>query len=299
MTHSDASVNSLFSNRLEDACVRIDDCLDHIFAELPRHPLTDAMRHACSGGKRMRGFFVLESAALFDCPRAAAVRAAASIECMHAYSIVHDDLPCMDDDNIRRGMPTVHVKWDEATAVLAGSSLQALSLEILCDERTSPNAEIRAALAGALARAAGAAGMAFGQAMDIEAETSAQSWSLERICELQAHKTGKLISWSCQAGPILADCDPEPLSKYAEAVGSAYQIADDLLDALGDPSEVGKPLRKDAQANKATFVSALGVRKASQRAEDLVRMAISALDSFGDKAEVLRLAARYAIDRRR
>ena len=299
MTRSNASSSSLFSKRLEDACVRIDECLDNIFAGLPRHPLTDAMRHACSGGKRMRGFFVLESAALFDCSKDAAVRTAASIECMHAYSIVHDDLPCMDDDNIRRGMPTVHVKWDEATAVLAGSALQALSFEILCDERTSPNAEIRAALAGTLARAAGATGMAFGQAMDLEAETSGDSWSLERISELQDHKTGKLISWSCQAGPILAGRDPEPLSKYAEAVGSAYQIADDLLDALGDPSEVGKPLRKDAQANKATFVSALGVQGASQRAEELVGTAISALESFGDKAEVLRQAARYAIDRRR
>ena len=298
MIHLNKRTSSSFSKRLEDARIRIDECLEDVFAGLPRHPLTDAMRHACGGGKRMRGFFVLESAALFGCPDDAAVRAAASIECMHAYSIVHDDLPCMDDDDTRRGMPTVHVKWDEATAVLAGSALQALSFEILCDERTSANPEIRIALAGTLAHAAGATGMAFGQAMDLEAETSGESWSLDRISELQAHKTGKLISWSCQAGPILVGCDPEPLSKYAEAVGSAYQIADDLLDVFGDPFEVGKPLRKDAQANKATFVSALGVQNASQRAEELVRTAISALDSFGDKADALRQAARYAIDRR-
>ena len=297
--HLNTHASPLFSNKLEEACARIDECLGGIFSGLPRHPLTDAIRYACSGGKRMRGFFVLETAALFDFSSDAAVRAAAAIECMHAYSIVHDDLPCMDDDDIRRGMPTVHVKWDEATAVLAGSALQALSFEILCDERTSPNAEIRSALAGSLAQAAGASGMALGQAMDLEAETSGNSWSLDRISELQARKTGKLISWSCQAGPILAGCDPEPLSKYADAVGSAYQIADDLLDAVGDPSEVGKPLRKDAKANKATFVSALGARKASQRADELVRTAISALDPFGDKAEVLREAARYAVARRR
>ena len=299
MTHLNTSASSLLSKKLEEACVRIDECLGGIFSGLPRHPLTDAMRHACGGGKRMRGFFVLESAALFNLSNDAAVRAAAAIECMHAYSIVHDDLPCMDDDDIRRGMPTVHVKWGEATAVLAGSALQALSFEVLCDERTSPSAEIRAALAGSLADAAGASGMALGQALDLEAATSSDSWSLDRISELQARKTGKLISWSCQAGPILAGRDPEPLSKYAEAVGLAYQIADDLLDVVGDPSEVGKPLRKDAQANKATFVSALGVRKASQRAEELARTAISALDPFGGKAEVLREAARYAVDRRR
>nr|WP_237422093.1 farnesyl diphosphate synthase [Frigidibacter albus] len=259
-------------------------------------PVVEAMRYALRGGKRLRGFLVLESAALHGISRAAALPAAAAVEALHAYSLVHDDLPCMDDDDLRRGQPTVHVRWDEATAVLAGDALQTLAFELCCDPVLGP-AERRVALVAALAKASGAEGMVLGQALDIAAESAAAPLTLEEITALQAGKTGALIGFAAEAGAILAGADRLPLRAYAEAFGLAFQIADDILDVEGDPEAAGKRLGKDAGAGKATFVSLLGLERAKARAKDLVTMAELALAPYGAAAETLRDAARFAIAR--
>ncbi len=244
-----------------------------------------------NGGKRLRAFLVIESAALFDVPENQANAAAAAIECIHAYSLVHDDLPAMDNDDLRRGLPTVHIKWDDATAVLAGDALQAMAFEILADI----NAPV--ALIGALAKAAGGQGMVLGQDMDIAAETAATPLDLAKISTLQSLKTGALIRWSAGAGPMLAGADPSHLHNYADALGCAFQIRDDILDIEGDAAAAGKRLRKDTEAGKATFVSLLGMDAAKTRAAELVAQAQDSLASFGARAENLRQAAQYSITR--
>ena len=228
--------------------------------------------------------------------QAQAIWPAAGIEALHAYSLVHDDLPCMDDDDLRRGRPTVHVKWDEGTAVLAGDALQALAFE-LCTRPEVGEAEIRAELALALAKASGAQGMVLGQALDIAAETAATPLTLDQITRLQAGKTGALIEWSACAGAVLARTDPAPLRQYAQALGLAFQIADDILDIEGDAEKAGKRLQKDADAGKATFVSLLGLDAAKSRAAELMENACAALDGYGPKAETLKQAARFVIAR--
>ncbi|UWQ22982.1 polyprenyl synthetase family protein [Jannaschia sp. W003] len=262
-------------------------------------PVGEAMRYASQGGKRLRAFLVLETAALHDVPRSRALRAAAAIECVHAYSLVHDDLPCMDDDDLRRGRPTVHRRWDEATAVLAGDALLTAAFEILADPATHPDAAVRIGLVAALARDAGAAGMVLGQAQDIAAESAGAPLSLEAITALQRLKTGRLLEWPCLAGPALAKTRPEGLDVYARALGLAFQIADDLLDVEGDAAAAGKALGKDAAANKATFVSLLGTQGARARAEALVAEAEAALLPYGDRAARLRAVARYMVTRDR
>ncbi|MFC7702732.1 polyprenyl synthetase family protein [Plastorhodobacter daqingensis] len=259
-------------------------------------PVVHAMRYALAGGKGLRGFLVLESAALHGVPADAALPAAAAVEAIHAYSLVHDDLPAMDDDDLRRGQPTVHVKWDEATAILAGDALQTLGFQLLTDSVLGA-ADRRLALVSGLARAAGAQGMVLGQALDIAAETAARPLSLEEITALQAGKTGALIVWSAEAGPVLAGADPAPMRRYAKALGLAFQIADDILDIEGDPERAGKRLQKDMVAGKATFVSHLGLEGARQRARALVEEAEAALAPFGDRARTLREAARFVIAR--
>lgn len=259
-------------------------------------PLGQAMGHALAGGKRLRGFLVLESAALHGIAPEAAVDAAAAVECLHAYSLVHDDLPCMDDDDLRRGQPTVHVRWDEATAILAGDALQALAFEFLAAPALGP-ADRRIALVAGLARASGVQGMVLGQALDIAAETAPAPLTLDQITELQAGKTGALIRWSAEAGAVLAGADPAPLGRYAAALGLAFQIADDILDVTGDAATAGKRLGKDAQAGKATFVSLLGLDGARARARTLVDEAEAALAPYGDGAANLIAAARFAIAR--
>ena len=261
-------------------------------------PVVRAMAYAVQGGKGLRGFLVMESAALHDVSREAALAPAAAIEALHAYSLVHDDLPCMDDDDLRRGLPTVHRKWDEATAVLAGDALQTLAFELCVAPEVGP-AEVRVALVAALARAAGAEGMVLGQALDIAAETAAAPLTLEAIEALQAGKTGALIGWSAEAGAVLAGADIAPMRRYAAALGLAFQIADDILDVEGDAAAVGKALRKDAAAGKATFVSHLGLDGARARAAGLVEEACDALQPFGAKAQTLRDAARFVISRRK
>ncbi|WP_149587248.1 polyprenyl synthetase family protein [Tabrizicola flagellatus] len=259
-------------------------------------PVTDAMRYAVRGGKRLRGFLVLEGARMLGVPEGQAVSAAAAIEALHAYSLVHDDLPCMDDDDLRRGQPTVHRKWDEATAVLAGDALQTLAFELLCDPALG-SAEVRMELVRGLAVASGIDGMVLGQALDIAAETAGRSLTLEEITALQAGKTGALIGFAAEAGAILAGADRAPLRAYAAALGLAFQIADDILDVTGDSATLGKRAQKDAEAGKATFVSLLGLEAARAKARDLVAEAEAALAPYGERSAHLRAAARFVIER--
>jgi farnesyl diphosphate synthase len=262
--------------------------------------LAGAMRYAVlNGGKRLRGFLALESSRLFGIPDTQSLRVAAAIECLHAYSLVHDDLPCMDDDALRRGKPTVHVKWDEATAVLVGDALQTLAFGLLADPATAPQAKVRLALIARLASAAGADGMVLGQAQDIAAETAAVPLDLAQITQLQANKTGALIEWSATSGAVLAQTDPKPLEDYARALGLAFQIQDDILDVEGDSNATGKRLNKDADAGKATFVSLLGLEAAKMRAKSLVEQARDMLSPYGEGAAPLRQVADYVISRDR
>ncbi len=284
-----------------DACLaaaarRIDAHLGEVLRGFPDHTVTRAMVHAIRGGKGLRGFLVLESAALHEVAPDRAIWPAAAIEAMHGYSLVHDDLPCMDDDLLRRGEPTVHVKWDEATAVLAGDALQALAFELAAHPGAGPGG-IRAELALSLARAGGAGGMVMGQALDIAAETAEVPLTLSEITALQAGKTGALIDWAACAGARLAGADPGPFHAYAAALGLAFQIADDILDVEGDADRAGKSLRKDMRAGKATFVSLLGLAGARARAAALAGEACEALAPFGARADGLRAAARFAISR--
>lgn len=258
--------------------------------------VADAMRYAASGGKGLRAFLVIEGARLHGVIDAQAAPAAGAIEALHAYSLVHDDLPCMDDDTLRRGLPTVHVHWDEATAVLAGDALHSLAFELVV--ATGCNDAARVALASSLARAAGVRGMVGGQAMDIAAETASTSLSLAQIMQLQVGKTGALIEWAATAGPTIANDDPTLLRRYAQNLGLAFQIADDILDVEGDAATVGKAVGKDADAGKATFVSLLGLDAAKKRAGDLVETACEALSDYGAEAETLRDAARFVIARK-
>ena len=272
--------------------------LDAALADRADEPVVHAMRYAVQGGKRLRAFLVLESAAMLGVPPEQAVSAAAAVEALHAYSLVHDDLPCMDDDDLRRGQPTVHVKWDEATAVLAGDALQTVAFELMTDPALG-SAERRVALVASLARASGAEGMVLGQALDIAAETAATPLTLAQITRLQAGKTGALIRWSAEAGAVIAGQDPGPLGRYATALGLAFQIADDILDIEGDADKAGKRLRKDAGAGKATFVSLLGMDGAKTRARALVAEAGVALQPYGARAETLVAAAEFVIARER
>ena len=258
-------------------------------------PVAEAMRYACGGGKGLRGFLVIESARLHGIAPGMAAPAAAAIEALHAYSLVHDDLPCMDDDDLRRGQPTVHRKWDEATAVLAGDALQMLAFELL-GQAPCP-AEARLTLMTSLAQAAGVGGMVGGQALDIAAETASAPLSLAEITALQAGKTGALIEWSAMAGPRMADADASALGAYAKHLGLAFQIADDILDVEGDAETVGKAVGKDDAAGKATFVSHLGLAGAKTRAAELVDMACDALSEYGPEAQSLRGAAAFVIAR--
>lgn len=270
--------------------------LDAALSGFDDQPVIHAMRYAVQGGKRLRGFMVLESARMLGIAESASVSAAAAVEALHAYSLIHDDMPCMDNDDLRRGLPTVHKKWDEATAVLAGDALQTLAFELLTDPALGA-ADVRVALVAGLAKASGAEGMVLGQALDIAAETAKTPLTLEQITRLQAGKTGALIRFSAEAGALIAQADPAPLRTYADALGLAFQIWDDVLDVEGDVAKTGKRLNKDADAGKATFVSLLGLDRAKARAADLIDMAEAALSPYGDRAANLIAAGRFVISR--
>ncbi len=288
---------------LSEVGADIDRRLDQFLAipEDPRADLYRAMRHAAiGGGKRLRPLLVFATGRLFNVDRDAVGRAGAAIECIHVYSLIHDDLPAMDDDDMRRGKPTVHKAFDEATAILAGDSLHALAFEILADPNTHPDPFVRSELVLDLARAAGPAGMAGGQAMDLEAEKS--TFDLPTVTRLQALKTGALIACSVEAGAILGKVPPEGrtgLRGYARDVGLAFQIADDILDVEGDEAAVGKKLGKDEGAGKETFLSLLGLDRAREQARMLVDQAIEHLHAFGPEADLLRDIARFTLERDR
>ena len=286
-----------FPQRLADQAAEIQHAINANLSRLEPSGVADGMAHALSGGKRLRGFLVLEGAGLHGIDADRAMPGAVAIEALHAYSLVHDDLPCMDDDDLRRGQPTVHVKWDEATAVLVGDALQSMAFEALADMDLP--AERRVMLVSSLARKSGAGGMVLGQAQDIAAESAGRALSLPEITDRQANKTGALIEWSATAGPVMAGADTEPLARYAAALGLAFQIADDVLDVEGDVSKTGKRVGKDQAAGKATFVSHLGLDGAKQRARALVAEAEAALAPYGDKADMLREAARFVVARDR
>ncbi|MBO9476332.1 polyprenyl synthetase family protein [Shimia sp. R11_0] len=287
----------MFEARLKEAAQQVEAHLIEVMAPLGDLPVVEAMRYASAGGKRLRAFLVMETARLHGVKPEHAIWAATAIEAIHAYSLVHDDLPCMDDDDLRRGLPTTHIKWDECTAVLAGDALQTLGFECVSRPDCHPNAEVRAALTVSLARAAGAQGMVLGQALDIAAETASTPLTLEEITALQAGKTGALIVWSATAGAVMAQADTAPLQRYATDLGLAFQIADDILDVEGDAATVGKAVGKDADAGKATFVSLLGLEGAKAQAARLVAQACEALSAYGDEADALRDAARFVVAR--
>jgi farnesyl diphosphate synthase len=277
----------------------------------PGARLSAAMRHATlAGGKRLRPFLVIESAALFGVPSHAAMPAAAALECIHCYSLVHDDLPAMDNDDMRRGRPTVHRAYDEATAILAGDGLLTLAFEILAGEAADTDPAVRLALIASLARAAGVAGMIGGQMLDLAAEGRFAEGAAHRvpldlpadsIIELQAMKTGALLRQACEAGALLGRASPAErtsLDRYARAVGRAFQIADDLLDVEGEAGLVGKAVGKDAAAGKATLVGKLGIEGARAELARLVGEAEAALAGFGSAATLLVEAAYFIADRR-
>jgi len=298
-----ASSPSLLHDSLTQIAADIDQEFDALL-KLPgdaRDRLYAAMRHAAiGGGKRLRPLLVTATAALFHVDRAVAVRVGTAVEAIHVYSLVHDDLPCMDDDDMRRGKPTVHRAFDDATAVLAGDSLHALAFEILASPQTHPDPFVRGELVSTLALASGPEGMAGGQMMDIEAENA--TFDLQTVMRLQALKTGALIAASVEMGAILGRIPPEGrthLRGYARDIGLAFQIADDILDVEGDPELAGKALQKDADAGKGTFVSLMGLERAKQQAEMLVAQANEHLSCYGSEANLLRAIANYITERDR
>lgn len=286
---------------LKRAAAQVDGTLDQV---LPRPEglharVPEAMRYAVfAGGKRLRPFLTIESAALFGVPQARASRVAAAIEALHTYSLVHDDLPCMDDDDLRRGRPTTHRQFDEATAVLAGDALLTLAFGILADPATHPSAEVRARLVARLAEAGGSAGMIGGQMIDMLAPE--RDYGEAEVILLQALKTGALFEFACEAGPILAEAgtdDQGRLRDFARGFGLAFQIADDIIDATGTAEQAGKAVGKDQDQGKATLISLYGLDKARSEAARLAGAAADALAPYGPAADDLRALPFFLLDR--
>jgi len=289
---------------LTEAAQEIDAALDQLLpvVEGDEARLFDAMRYSTiGGGKRVRGFLVLEGARQFGVSRSAALRVACAIEMMHAYSLIHDDLPAMDNDDLRRGKPTNHKAFDEATAILAGDALQCHAFTILADEATHPDPAVRIELVRMLARAAGPRGMCGGQMLDMLADQASAPLEEPAIGRLQLLKTGKLIEFSAEAGAVLgkaASSQRHGLASYGRDLGAAFQIADDLLDATASTQDMGKATAKDARAGKATLVGLLGVERSRMQAERLVAQARDHIENFGERADLLRALADYVIERR-
>ena len=295
----------LLSNGLKRVQAEIDSVFD-AFLPLPsdtRVRLVEAMRYAAiGGGKRVRPLLLVSTAELFGVDRMAALRAGAAVEAIHCYSLIHDDLPCMDDDDLRHGKATLHHVYDEATAVLAGDSLHALAFEILSDPDTSADPFVRSELIATLGIASGMNGMAGGQMMDMVADEDGVTYDLQAITRLQQLKTGALLSCSVEMGAVLGKVPVEGrshLRAYSRDIGLAFQIADDLLDVEGDAEKAGKALRKDDEQGKQTFVTLMGVDKAREQARVLVDQAIGHLSSHGAEADILRSLARFIVERDR
>lgn len=295
-----SEAKDVLATSLRLACEEIDALFVRTLRPLEgdRDRLYAAMRHAAvGGGKRLRPVLVMASSGLFGVPRGQALRAGLAVECVHVHSLIHDDLPCMDDDDLRRGKPTVHKAFDEATAVLAGDALHALAFEVLADPATHPDGAVRCELARDLAVAAGAGGMAGGQMLDLLPQREAD---VDTVIRLQRLKTGALIGWCLEAGAILAEvpqANRMGLRGYGQCVGLAFQIADDLLDVEGNEAKAGKRLRKDEGAGKATFVSLLGHERARAQARMLVEQAKDHLRPFGADGALLHAIADFAIAR--
>jgi farnesyl diphosphate synthase len=310
---SETNTAARFERRLGEIAAKTEALLvallasEHLPGEVVRPKrLLDAMRHAVlGGGKRIRPFLVVESTALFGGDEAGAFCAGAAFELLHCYSLVHDDLPAMDNDDTRRGKPTVHRAFDEATAILSGDALQTLAFDVLSRNETHTDPAVRGALVQCLARASGIGGMAGGQMLDLEAEgrfeQAPRELSLEEIGRLQRMKTGALLAGCCEAGAILGKAkaaEQTSLARYAHALGLAFQIADDLLDQEGDPAAAGKAVGKDAAKGKATFVSIIGTEVARQQLNELVEKAKEALAPFGEKAELMVACAEFVAARK-
>ena len=293
---------SAFTDTIKETAALIEDALDDLLprSEGPLGRVVDAMRWgALDGGKRLRPFLVIAAADMFDCPRERSTRVGCAVEMIHCYSLIHDDLPAMDDSDLRRGRPSVHKAYDDATAILAGDALLTQAFEILAEKETHPNAEVRCALALELARASGKIGMVGGQMIDIYAEQ--KNFDLAGIEELQRLKTGALIRFSAMGGGIIGEAsaaEVSALTDYAEDLGLAFQIVDDLLDAFGDAEDLGKPVGQDADMDKATFVKLLGADGARDKAKELVASAKAHLDRFGSRAEPLKGAADFVFRRK-
>jgi farnesyl diphosphate synthase len=293
---------SRIERALGETAEAVTDCLDRLLPapDGPEGRVAEAMRYAAlSDGKRLRPFLLVTSTGLFGVSGEPALRAAAAVEMIHAYSLVHDDLPAMDDDDLRRGRPACHIQFDEATAILAGDALLTFAFEVLTDEATHGDGAVRCALARGLAVASGASGMVGGQMVDLLA--AEHDLDLDGVTHLQNLKTGALIAFSCEGGAILGGASAEQrdaLSAYGRDLGLAFQIADDLLDVESTAAQLGKAVGKDADAGKATFVSLLGVAGARDYASELVARAISRLELFDGRADLLADVARFVIDRR-
>jgi farnesyl diphosphate synthase len=313
MAGMDTSSVKDFGTRLSAVAGEAEGLLERLLGEAPLageiarpQRLLAAMQHAAlGGGKRLRPFLLVESAALFGADRETALLAGCALELVHCYSLVHDDLPAMDDDDLRRGRPTVHKAFDEATAILAGDALLTLAFDVMARPEVHPDASVRVALVLELARASGLGGMAGGQMLDLAAEgrfAAKRALSRPEIETLQAMKTGALLRFACRAGAILGQADDkalQSLDRYAHAVGQAFQIADDLLDLESDAATLGKAAGKDADAGKATLVTALGPEGAHARLDALIVEAEDALAPFAAKGDILRAAARFVAERRK
>ncbi|MDE1901158.1 MAG: polyprenyl synthetase family protein [Alphaproteobacteria bacterium] len=296
------SVSPSLAAAMSEAAAATADALERLLpkSDFPEKKLFDAMRYgALNGGKRLRPFLAMSAARIFGVSDECALRAAVAIECVHCYSLIHDDLPAMDDSDLRRGSPTVHKKYDEATAILAGDALLTIAFEILADPRTHEDPAVRCKLVTALAKASGVHGMVGGQMLDLIAETT--TLDIGAITRLQRLKTGELIAVSTEAGAILGKASQQhhnALRAYAHDLGLAFQIIDDLLDAEGTEEETGKPVQRDADAGKATFVTILGAERARNQAKLLSEQAIQHLSVFGGRAQHLEDVARFVVDRK-
>lgn len=300
---------SYFAKRLDKTADDTEALLERVLSDDILHDeiarpkrLMDAMRYSSlNGGKRLRPFLVVESAAVFGVPREAALLAGAALECIHCYSLIHDDLPAMDNSDLRRGRPTLHKKTDDATAILAGDGLLTLAFDIITRDEIHRDANVRLLLARALARCAGIGGMVGGQILDLAGEGRFGGNEPINVARIQQMKTGALLRYGCIAGAILGQASKaeyQALDDYGRALGEAFQIADDLLDVEGDAAALGKPSGQDAALGKTTFVTQLGIEGARQRVRDLLARADSAVSIFGDRAAVLQAAARFVAERK-